>query len=132
MRDGHDGAFKALRVGVHKAEERRQALLRQGFIPPLPHPSWPKPEELPDLVPLGGISEWEADVVSDINTYRLEEARKNLARGNLLYFLPLLQWDAEAIGFTVTAATEGLEEALRSYSKVYVQALQDTTLRDIG
>lgn len=132
MRDGEDGAFKALRKGIHAAELSRRMCRSVGITPPAPHPSWPTPEELPELVPLGGISEWEADVVSEINTSRLEEARKNIARGNLLYFLPLLQWDAKAMGFTVTMETEGLKEALQAYTKSYVKALQEATQRDSG
>ena len=130
MRDGKDGAFKALRKGVFEAEERQQHQIPR--IKVSNSRGWPTPEELPELVPLGGISEWEADVVSEINTSRLEEARKNIARGNLLYFLPLLQWDAKAMGFTVTMETEGLKEALQAYTKSYLQALQEATQRDSG
>ncbi|MFZ7338340.1 DUF6538 domain-containing protein, partial [Comamonas jiangduensis] len=130
MRDGKDGAFKALRKGIRGAEGRQQ---RQIPRIRMPNPrGWPTPEELPELVPLGGISEWEASVVSEVNTSRLEEARKNIARGNLLYFLPLLQWDAQAMGFTVTMETEGLKEALQAYTKSYLQALQDVTQKDAG
>lgn len=128
MREGKDGAFKALRKGIREVEERRQH-------PPrikVSTAGWPTSEDLPELIPLGGVSEWEADVVSDINTSRLEEARKNIARGNLLYFLPLLQWDAQAMGFTVTMETEGLKEALQDYTKSYLQALQEATQRDAG
>lgn len=129
MRDGKDGAFKVLRKGIREAEERQQHQIPRIRIP---NSGWPTPEELPELVPLGGISEWEAGVVSEVNTSRLEEARKNIARGNLLYFLPLLQWDAQAMGFTVTMETEGLKEALQAYTKSYLQALQEATHRDAG
>ncbi|MBF6630262.1 MAG: site-specific integrase [Comamonas sp.] len=125
MRDGKDGAFKALRKGIREAEERLPRIR-------IPNSGWPTSEELPELIPLGGISEWEAGVVSEINTSRLEEARKNIARGNLLYFLPLLQWDAQAMGFTVTLETEGLKEALQAYTKSYLRALQDVTQKDSG
>lgn len=73
MRDGKDGAFKALRKGVFEAEERQQHQIPR--IKVSNSRGWPTPEELPELVPLGGISEWEADVVSEINTSRLEEGR---------------------------------------------------------
>ena len=121
MRNGEDGAFKALRKGIREQYERQQ-------IPRIRMPNsrgWPTPEELPELVPLGGISEWEAGVVSEVNTSRLEEARKNIARGNLLYFLPALQLDAQTMGLTVTMETEGLKEALQAYTKSYLQALQE-------
>lgn len=129
MRDGKDGAFKALRKGVREQYER---LSPQPRSIRMPNPDWPTPEQLPDLIPLGGISEWEAGVVSEVNTGRLEEARKNIARGNLLYFLPLLQWDAQAMGFTVTMETEGLKGALLTYIQSYLQALQEAIQRDNG
>lgn len=132
MRDGEDGAFKALRKGIREAEERQQQHQQIPRIKVSNSRGWPTPEELPELVPLGGISEWEAGVVSEVNTSRLEEARKNIARGNLLYFLPALQWDAQAMGFTVTMETEGLKEALQAYTKSYLQALQEATQRDAG
>lgn len=130
MREGKDGAFKALRKGIREAEERRQ----HQHIPRInvPNSGWPTLEELPELVPLGGVSEWEAEVVSEVNTSRLEEAQKNIARGNLLYFLPPLQSDAIAMGFTVTTETEGLKEALEAYTQSYLQALQEATQRDAG
>lgn len=82
--------------------------------------------------PLDGRTEWEAQGLKLLNSHQDQEAAGDLARMNLRSVLPLLQADAQAIGFTVTRETEGLKEALQAYLAAYRRGWQEATQRDAG
>lgn len=114
-REGNDTALRALSlVGLPLMRDT------DGSIP------------LPDRKPLEGLSDWELNALTTLNATESKTAGRALAGQNLLTALPLLQADAQAMGFTVTEQIEGLKEALQAYLRSYRQARQEATQRDAG
>ena len=87
---------------------------------------------LPERDPLDGLTGIEADTLAMVNIRMNQETAQDLARMNLRSVLPLLQADAQAMGFTITRETEGLTEALKAYLRSYRLAWQDASRMDAG
>ncbi len=87
---------------------------------------------LPERDPLEGLTDWEANNLTTMNTMASQEAGANYAHRNLLAVLPLIQEDAKAMGFTVDRETPGIQEALSAYQGAYREAWHGTTQRDAG
>ena len=117
-REGNDPIFNAL----------SQAALSR--LPFMPNPDGSV--TLPERDPLEGRTEWETLGIELLNSRQSQETANDLARMNLRSVLPLLQADAQAMGFTVTRETEGLTEALHGYLAAHRRGWQDATQRDAG
>jgi integrase len=87
---------------------------------------------LPERDPLDGRTEWEILSLEILNSTQSQETAQDLARMNLRSVLPLLQADAQAMGFTITRKTAGLKEALHAYLAAYRRGWQEATQRDAG
>lgn len=117
-REGNDPIFNALSQAIHSR------------LPFMPNPDGSV--TLPERDPLEGRSEWETLGIELLNSRQSQETAQDLARMNLRSVLPLLQADAQAMGFTVTRATKGLEETLHAYLAAYRRGWQEAVQRDAG
>ena len=117
-RDGNDQALNAL---SHIADSRLPFIKdSSGSI------------KLPGRDPLEGLSAAQMLSLEILNRIQSEETGQHLARRNLLSVFPLLQEDANAMGFSVSRETNGLKEALQAYLIAYRKAWLDASKRDAG
>jgi|GEM_PF-810512 len=117
-REGNDPIFNALSQIAHSR------------LPFMPNPDGSVSR--PERDPLDGLSPWVTIGLEILNGRQSQETGEDLARMNLRSVLPLLQADAQAMGFTATRETEGLKEALYAYLAAYRMGWQEATQRDAG
>ncbi len=110
---------------VHKSKEWTRLKANRLLIP-----MWELPE--PRVDDLTGLTEEEAEELTDLNTYLNAKASANLSRRNLAAVLPLVVAEAKRLGLAFDHTAPGGHEALEACLKAYRKARHEVTLRDAG